>query len=86
MQNVLSRSTQSTTYPILKEGACAKLNPGPAAPVWGGMAGLAGGAGDAAVLAPKVKTPVVLLVAPNPLAPNWKPPPDKYNRQMSNSG
>lgn len=64
-------------YPRLKAGACAKLNPAPVAPVWGGMAGLAGGAGDAAAPAPKVKTPEVLLVAPNPLALNWKPPPEK---------
>lgn len=42
------------------------------------MAGLAGGAGDAAAPAPKVKTPEVLLVAPNPLALNWNPPPDEY--------
>lgn len=64
-------------YPMLKAGACAKLNPAPVAPVWGGMAGLAGGAGDAVAPAPKVKTPEVLLVAPNPLAVNWKPPPEE---------
>lgn len=68
-------TTKSTIYPMLKAGACAKLNPAPVAPVWGGMAGLAGGAGDAVAPAPKVKTPEVLLVAPNPLAVNWKPPP-----------
>lgn len=75
MQNLLFHRTKSKIYPILKEGACAKLNPAPVGPVWGGMAGLAGAAGDAAAPAPKVKTPEVLLVAPNPLALNWKPPP-----------
>lgn len=82
MQNFLFHSTKSTIYPILKEGACAKLNPAPDAPVWGGMAGLAGGAEDAAAPAPKVKTPEVLVVAPNPLALNWKPPPDEYKTHI----
>lgn len=68
---------------MLKAGACAKLNPAPVAPVWGGIAGLAGGAGDAVAPAPKVKTPEVLLVAPNPLAVNWKPPPgESKNRHL----
>lgn len=72
-----SHHKKSTMYPMLKAGACAKLNPAPVAPVWGGMAGLAGGAGDVVAPAPKVKTPEVLLVAPNPLAVNWKPPPGR---------
>lgn len=85
----MCRGGKSGTYPMLKLRG-AKLNPPPAAPVWGGTAGVAGGAGDAAAPAPapapKVKTPEVLLVAPNPLAPNWKPPPDGGNTQMSRSG
>lgn len=76
MKDLLFQARESV-YPILKAGACAKLNPAPVAPVWGGMAGLAGGAGEAAAPAPKVKTLEVLLVAPNPLALNWKPPPGK---------
>lgn len=60
---------KNITYPILNAGGCAKLNPTPAAPDWGVMEGLAEGAGDAAAPAPKVNTPEVLFVAPNPLAP-----------------
>lgn len=82
VQNWWFLGTKSPTYPKLKEGVCAKLNPAPVAPVWGGMAGLAGGAGDAAAPAPKVKTPEVLLGAPNPLALNWKPPPAEYKTHV----
>lgn len=55
--------------PILNVGGCEKLNPPPGVPDWGAIEGLAGGAGEAADPAPKVKTPEALFVAPNPLAP-----------------
>lgn len=60
----------------MNAGGCEKLNPPPGA--WGGMEGLAGGAGEAAGPPPKVNTPPpeALFGAPNALAPpNWKPPP-----------
>lgn len=46
-----------------------KLNPPPGTPDWDAMEGLAEGAGEAADPVPKVNTPEVLFVAPNPLAP-----------------
>lgn len=66
-------------YPMLNAGGCEKLNPPTAAPDWGAMEELAGGAGEAAAPAPNVNTPgVELFVDPNALAPpNWKPPPDR---------
>lgn len=65
------------THPMLNVGGCAKLKPPPGVPCCcGAMEGLAGAAGGAAAApAPKVKTPGLLFVDPNPLAPpNWKPP------------
>lgn len=59
----------STAYPIVNGGTFPKLNPLPGAPDWGAMEGLAEGAGVPAAPAPKVKTPEVLLAAPNALAP-----------------
>lgn len=60
---------------MLKVAGCAKLKPPPGLPCCGAMEGLAGAAGGAAAPAPKVKTPGLLLVDPNPPAPpNLKPP------------
>lgn len=55
--------------PMLNVGVCAKLNPPPAAPDWGAMEGLAGGADGAPDPAPNVNTPEELLVAPKALVP-----------------
>lgn len=51
------------------------MNPDPGTTCGGAMEGFAGAAGGAAAPAPKVKTPELLFVDPNALAPpNWKPP------------
>lgn len=74
-RHVVTERVGGATHPMLNAGGCAKLKPPPAGPCCGAGAGLAGAAGGAAAPAPKVKTPGLLFVEPNPPAPpNWKPP------------
>lgn len=59
-----------------------KLKP-PGLTCCGAMEGLAGAAGGAAAPAPKVKTPGLLFVDPNPPAPpNWKPPSGNRGKEV----
>lgn len=69
--HMLLDTIKGTTYK-LKEGACWNLNPAPAAPVWGGT--------------PWKLTSKVLQRILYRLVPQWKPPPDEHNIQMSNPG
>lgn len=55
--------------PMLNVGGWLKVNPLPGVPDCGAMEGFAFGAGEPVPPAPKVNTPEVLFVAPNPLLP-----------------